>query len=606
VTAPARMAPEVSSRAREPRRRSLTAVAGLCFSLVAFAVTQVPMLFARSGNALSVFRDYHAQDQLSYFAIVVNGSQGLFGAVEPFTETGRNDYPRLYYVVLGALSRWTGASPVSTWVTVGLVLQGLLVLGIGVACWLVTHKPWTTFLAWTPFVVGTCSTLLSGDWFTQLDSHAVLWGLFGVLFTLNAEAGALCLAGLILLALIVAAHRQVSRRTWWVVGPACGAALGLLANVHTYTFLTTVYLVAYGTATYALTTRGTRTWAAVSLGLVPVTFVVGPLSADALGALAGLGVGLLPALPGLLVVLATYRLLVAVPALSVLLFAAPQVVGTLVRQHQGDPFLRYRVASSENLTVDAGTGIACAVVLLVPLVLIFVAGVRARDRCWIAYPAAFVLAWFMLSKNDLWGPEQEPYRFWIEAFGLCVVTVLPVGLAAVTAPSVRIRGSGRTRWRAIALAGTSALLVLSAVDWVVFYVKTEDTKGWTFTSPRSRALRAAAANAGDELILPDPCIDPRLLKASTGQRVAFFNEGMAWPTHKQEIQRLLHRRDQGRLPSVAELAAADVGWVLTDSRCGGSATWGNDSRSLRHAFTAGYGSGTATVNIELWRVNSVD
>jgi hypothetical protein len=602
VTAPAYALPEVASSPAAPRRRPLNAVAGLCFSLVAFAVTQVPMLFTGAGHATSVFRDYHPKDQLSYFAMVVNGSQGLFGAVEPFTETGRNDYPRLYYLVLGALSRWTGASPVATWVTVGLLLQGLLVLGVGVACWLLTRKPWTTFLAWTPFVVGTFSWLVSGDWFSQIRSHAVLWGLFGTLFTLNAEAAALCLAGVILLALIVSAQHRVSRRTWWVVGPACGAAVGLLADIHTYTFVTAVYLVAYGAAAYALATRETRTWAAVSLGLVPVTFLVGPFVADALGALAGLGVGLLPALPGLVGLLATYRGLVAVPAASALLAASPQIVGTLVRQHQGDPFLRYRVASSENLTVDAGTGVACAVVLLVPLALIFVAGLRTSNRCWLAYPAAFVLVWFMLSKNELWGPEQEPYRFWIEVFGLCVVTLLPVGLAAATSPSERVHGSGRVRWRPIVLAGASALLVLSAVDWSAFYVKVGDTGGWTFASPRSRALQVVAAKAGNGLILPDPCVDPRLLKASTGQRVAFFNEGMAWPAHKREIQRLLDRREQRRLPSGVELAAADVGWVLTDSRCGSGSGWSRGSAWLRRASSADYESAAGTVRIELWRV----
>jgi hypothetical protein len=106
--------------------------------------------------------------------------------------------------------------------------------------------------------------------------------------------------------------------------------------------------------------------------------------------------------------------------------------------------------------------------------------------------------------------------------------------------------------------------------------------------------------------LPDACIDRLFLKAASGQRVAYYNLGMAWPAHKNEIDAIYVERDAGTFPDSQAFAAAEIGWLLTDSSC--DTDWNEQiaeqpGAALRRAAAADYVDADGqTVTITLWEV----
>ncbi len=561
------------------------------------------MLTSQPNWALSNFRGYFAGDQLSYFAIVINGSQGRFAAVEPFTETGTINYPHLYYVLLGAISHVTGVTPSATWSFVGICFIVLLTVSVSIAAVLMTRNRWFAFIGPIPLVIGTLSTFISGTWMTLLDSHAVLWGPFAVLFTLNGEAASLSVAGVALLAVLVLAVRAPSTRVWLIVGIAAAALVGLLGNVQTYSFLTSVYVLCYTVAAFGLSQRPRRSLIALSGGLVVALFFVGPVVAPALGQLATLTLGLVPAIPGLILVLVRTRGLLAIPAVVLAVAASPQIIGTFLATRAGDPFLAYRVASSKNLGVPLNLGLLCATVLLVLLAYIAIVGFRRRDVFLRSYPVAMVAVWFVTAGNDSWGANQEPYRFWIDMFVFTAVTGVPL-FAYAAYLVLRDRPELTRRGWALRLTATALPVVLigvSLVDWSSFYQYGQrEVIGLSFQSERQRAA-SEAVDAADAMVLTDPCLDPLHFKANTGHAVVYYNGGMAWPADKPAILGLLRLRNEGILPSPEVLKNADVNWVITDDSC--DVDWAQDgSEYLERANSSEYEDASGTVTITLWRV----
>ncbi|MCU1490935.1 MAG: hypothetical protein JWM85_2340, partial [Acidimicrobiaceae bacterium] len=94
----------VSSAGRRTRRlRTPLIFLGTLFSVGVFLWTQLSMILY-PGWRWSSFRVFGSGDQLSYLAEVVNGAHGNLSAVEPYTETGSNNDPHLYYQFLGLLA----------------------------------------------------------------------------------------------------------------------------------------------------------------------------------------------------------------------------------------------------------------------------------------------------------------------------------------------------------------------------------------------------------------------------------------------------------------------------------------------------------------------
>ncbi|MET3769683.1 hypothetical protein ABIB15_002387 [Marisediminicola sp. UYEF4] len=595
-----------TTRRNRPVRIALSALAvGAAAVIHLFA--QAGMLFFRPEWSISTFRAYYPFDQLSYLSMVTNASMGDYAAVEPFTETGSNFYPRAWYLFLGTVARVLDLYPPTAWQVGGLVIQVMLVVTLAVTLIIMTGRPLTGLLAPAPFVLGTFAFLGGENWFTSMGSHAVLWGPFGVLHTLNGEAASLSIAGMAILLLLLAWGRDTPRARRIVLTLVAAAAIGALANVQTYSFLAAVYIASMVAAAWALVRWRNRVAIVLSIVLLPTLFIVGPIVFERFGQLPSLVFGLLPAIPGLVLLLVRAGPLVLAYFGIAVLAAAPQVVFTVLGIASDDPFLSYRVASNQNLGVEPGPGLLGAVVLLLPLAALAAAGVIRRRPLWIAYPIGAATTWFILATNDIWGPNAEPYRLWIDSFLLVAVGLLPLFVTAVidlAGPGARTPDrAGAARSLRVGTVVVAALVTLtaavSATDWIRFYQDDEVHGVFVFTDSRSAAhsdLARLADDGSGDLVGMDTCVDPQIVKLNSGAPVAFYNLGMAWPQERDAVQSFLADRAEGEV-DLDTLAAAGIGWMLTDSACGDGWEQQFDGE-LDVADRAAYDGGEAT----LWRL----
>lgn len=583
--------------------------AGSLFSVAMYIETQFSMLFTPNGLNWASFRLLGPADQLSYLAEVVNAAHGNFAAVEPFTETGSNSDPHLYYQVLGAISHITGFAPAEVWNVTGVLLQVLLVVCISVASVFITRRWWAACLGVLPFLVGTLSFAhqSSGAWYSLMQSHAVLWGAFAVMFPLNSESASLCIAGSLFVVLLATAIRRARPRTMMVIGIVVGAGIGLLASFHTYGFLAAIYVGIYGLAAYAIAVN--RRWWPVGLSvvLVVVLFLVGPPFASTFGQLLTVALGLLPALPGVVLAIMRWRARVVAPLVAAIACASPQVLGTLLALRSGNAFLKYREASSLDLGVTWKDGLICAAPLLIPLLLIFVAGIQRKQPLWIAYAAGLVTAWLLLAKNDVWGANQEPYRLWIDVFALAAFTIVPMAVTVTLdylSPREAVGSQPSPRVRAVVASLVVVVLIvvgISSIDWFRFY-KTEEGQTMSLSTLRDRAMESVASVVtGQELILADPCIDPEVLKAVTGARIVDYSPGIAWPAHVGAINAVQATVANSRVLTPNELRAADIGWVMTDGTC--ATNWAVEYSKILIPVVASLYGPSAPYAISLWRVD---
>lgn len=574
--------------ARMPGHAKLLSGLVVAVALLLHVVAQAGMYLAVPGFSLSRFRDYFAHDQLGYLAIVKNFSEGQFASFEPDTETGANTYPRVYYEAIGFVARVTGWDPIVAWNVCGMAVQLVLVGLLAAVLIGLSRRWWLGLIAPVPFMLGTFSRLTVTGWYTPLESHAVIWGPFGVLHTLNGETVSLSIASICLLLLGLLWLRPAGRWMRLISTTLICLVLGGLANVQTYSFIAAIYLLAFGLAAWTIFRGRHIVLAVLSVLLIPVVFLAGPTVAEVGGQLPTLVFGLLPAVPGVLALIVRSRGTVAIYCVAVVLGASPQVVGTVVGLVTGDPFLAYRVASNTELGVPLQTGLVSGLALIVPILLILVAAIRRRRPLWGGYALGAGLAWIMLANNDIWGANAEPYRLYMDVFFLIAATILPIGVLVLTdlwrstAPEAALTAVAdssadsrprRTvpRWSVI----VGALLVvgvatLSLSDWWVFY-RSEVARALMVTdSPRDNALtelaqQSAAANPGT-LVMVDSCIDPRVLKVTSGVPVAYYHLGMAWPTEHDALGTVISARLGGGLDRDAALQGKAT-QVLTDSAC---------------------------------------
>ncbi|RFA15250.1 hypothetical protein B7R21_04285 [Subtercola boreus] len=572
-------------------------------------------LFAQADFAWSSFRNYFPGDQLSYMSMVTNAADGRLADVEPFTNSGTNTYPHLYYNVIGTLARLVGLNPLQAWSIGGFLVQAILIAAIGTAIYLVSRRWWLPLIAPVPFVLGTFANAISaGGWYTNMASHAVLWGPFGVFYTLNGETVALSLGAIGILTALVTFLRVRSRVGSVVLYSVAAAFVGLTANVQTYGFLASAYLALFAVAAYVLATRRRLWMIALSLALIVLVFAAGPSIASTFGPLATLAFGAVPALPALVSLVLQFRFRALVPLLALAAAASPQIIATMLGIVSKDPFLTYRVASSVDLGVDA-RGILGAGALLLPLLGILAAGIHRRNALWIAFPVASIAAWALTSTNDIWGANQEPYRFWLDTF--CLVSFVTVPMAAMVGVSyLRLprRAAAATGPRAprsalsVAVAGVVVIVCVvaagvSAVDFRTFRNLAGLHTFIDYNTPRYRAigeLGQEVPKSGAGLVNPDACIDVEGLKiVSDGAPVATFNEGMAWPTDYAAVRNVNADRVNG-FQIATGATAADVKWVLTDSACT-PFDWGTYyAKELTFVDSRSYPTAAGDATITLW------
>lgn len=586
---------------------------------VAHVLLQAGPLFARPDFAWNSFRAYFPGDQLSYMSMVVNASQGQFESFEPFTETGVNNYPHAYYLLLGFGAHVLGIQPIQAWTFGGTVVQFLFICFLATTLVLLSKRAWVALLAPLPFLLGTFAFAFGPGWFTGLDSHAVLWGAFATIFTLNGEVFSLCIGGSALLLILLAwvyAKRPWARYTLAAVG---ALLIGSLANIQTYSFFVVVFVAVYVLAAYGVSvTRRRWVWAAVSLVIAGLLFAVGPVVSARLGPLATLALGLAPAVPGLIVLLIRTKGVIAGFAVLALIGAAPQLIGTALGILGHDPFLTYRVASSKNLGVGP-IGIIASLALTLPLLGILAAGIVRRSNLLVAYSVGVLFSWTLMSANDVWGANQEPYRFWLDTFVVVCMTILPMGVLAVRAmlapgvdsaiagsPEQAERPVGRRvrTWTFAAIALVTVVGAVSAIDMVRFSGDPAYHGLWNYNDPRYQAIAALAQKnlpPDGEMFVTDPCIDALGFKIVSGAPEASFNAGMAWPADYQGVKDVMDARAQGVFQPDAALAAG-VTRVVADSACT-TADWAAQYRdSLELLGSKPYDVNGQTGTISVWRV----
>lgn len=544
------------------------------------------------------FRRYFANDQLSYAAIATNVSVGDLRLVEPFTLTGSLFYPSLWYQAIGLVARVTGLPVYLVWTLLGLLVVGVAVAVVGWAAYRFSGRAYAPVLPALALLTGSLSTLRAEYWFTSLHEHAVLWGPYGTLFTLNAEVAGLSTAAIALSLLAVASRGAAMaprRRAALVIVAAL--LVGLLANVQTYSFFTALSLAAVFVATRSLLTYRSRARTLLTIALVAAVFLLGPAAAGVTGPLPTFGLLLLALVPAAGPAARTHPAVAAIALATTALAAAPQVIRTLFGLAGGDPFLLYRQASTDNLGVPTGTAFVAALPLLLIGLVCAIAVWRRRETTLASLLIALPVGVALMASNDRWGFNQEPYRFWLQ-YGILAALLLSIVLAWSLE---QFAAMARPRRIAFAVAGLAA-----ATIWAVGLT---DVAGfWSFArqqgviaveDARSDAVRRLLADRPD-LVMSSVCLDPGVLKLVSRGPVASYNAGLAWPADVGAfaIFKDIPRR-AGEDP--VALKAAGVGYVLTDSSCADDWRFPADQRVVPLA-TEGYRQDGDDATITLWRV----
>ncbi len=530
---------------------------------------QAGMMLGVPGWTAGTFRDYYVPDQLAYLAIATDWSTGTTASVEPFTETGSIYYPRLYYQFLGTVARLTGTTAATAWTVVGLTVQVLLVTAIGLTAVLLTRRWWAGLLGFLPFVVGTLANLrFGGDtWFWQQGAHAVLWGPFASVFTLNGDNTAMALGTTAVLALILVAAGRIRGRAAAVTAVTACTVVGGLSAVQTYSFLIVSYAIAAAGAVWGLWhAPRRRPWVIATVVLVVLLFAAGGALLPVTGALVLLVLAMTPALPGLFLLWRQVGRTVLFAVIGYGLAAAPQVVLTLAGILGGDAFLTFRTGNANDLSVRPLDGLVAASPVLLPVVLVLVAGIRRRQPVWTAVAGGGTAAWLIAATNDRWGANQEPYRMYLNGLALMAAVTVPLALWVLVSVWSRTATSRR-----LVVAATVAVVGLVAAafpDFLHWRSHVTEEGYVAFDTPQLSAAVRVLDRVGpdDGLVLAGPCIDPLLLKPAWTGRVAHFNRGLAWPDTPAPLYVLGRGIGDGFLD--ARLArASGVRWVLTDTAC---------------------------------------
>ncbi len=538
------------------------------------------------------FRAYFSNDQLSYAAIAVNSSQSIGSSAEPLTGTGVSFYPSGWYHFLGLVNNVTGVPVNLLWQVLGLATIGIAIAILGLIAHTLSRRWWAPILPGLALFTGTLSTFIHDYWYTSLSAHAVIWGPFGTLFTLNSGAIAL-MGGTVALALIL----------WHLLAPSrsntrifiAAALIGLLANLHTYAFFTTAsFAAAFITITALITAKSRRRTvlviAATGLVLVfgnPIAALIGPLPLFALLLL----VAAIAAYPFIKSNLYTTFSLIALAGIA----ASPQVIRTLLGIASQDEFLAYRQGSS----LDLGVPLIAAAVAAVPLILfaiyiLFVSRVMPGRSQEVIYSffAATAIGAVIMSTNDLWGFNQEPYRFWLQ---YSIITGFLISILLAYALSFQQKRTG------LAVLVVAVLLwLISLADFAGFFSYAREQGVLPTQDSRALAIQELTKeipSGSRELILSSRCTDPQLLKLITSRPVAFFNYGLAWPDNREEIKNLT-QADRMTGDTLIGLQAAQVGYVITDSNC--DSDWAYTEAGINMISITPYDSGALT----LWRVTA--
>ena len=567
----------------------------------AFVASEVLVVTALIGPLVGLpwwqgFRAYAYPDQLTYASIATNWARGDMRFVEPFTQTGTSHYPSLWYQLMGLLARVSGLPVYTWWTLMGLVAVSAAVLACGWLALRMSGRAWAPILPALAIYTGVLAAETTGTWFVELLNHARLWGPLASFFALNSEVAGVCLV-VIAMVLILATDPQNggAYRPWLVVVAA--AILGLTANVHTYAFFAGAILALAFAASLAISRSRSVPLMGTTIGLLIVALVLGPTVARNVGPLPVIALLLLAFTPAALTLArGNFRTATAV-AVAYALCAAPQLVRTAIDLAQGDPFLTFRQLSSSGLGVAIPSGLLAALPLLLLGAVCVVALWGRRQHSKNALLVALTVGAILMSQNDRWGFNQEPYRFWIIFTTLSGLLMAPVLAWAFTQ---RARLEGHRQFALTALVAVGMVLwVFSLIDTAGFWHSARVQGVFSMEDGQAQATREVLAGK-EGLVVTSACLEPQVLKVITGTQVAHYNRGLAWPDNVKELYRFLEPKDRAA-EDPRQLQVANVRWVLTDSSCSEDWKFGGDDRVVQTAKST-YDTSHGHATITLWRV----
>ena len=586
-TRPARMGSRISSR--------VVFALSWVFSLV--SAWSLLRLSGELSPAANFFRGYFPDDQLSYAGIAASAKAANFGLVEPFTQTGMSFYPSWWYKIVGQFADWTGFGIPAAWSFLGFSVILGFVAFIGIAAFRITGRAWAPlvigFLLW----IGPLSSILYGNWYVNLDSHAVLWGPYGALYPLNAEAAGLAIgASALVLGYWTLSRPQWSRNKRLVLFGISGLGLGIIANFQTYSFLTLTAVVFWVIAVAGLLRARSRRALLVTVFSLIIVLVAGSFLRSVVGSLPIYALMLMTTLPGLWLFARQRLTIFSTGLVFYLIGASPQIIWMISGTLNEDPFLVYRVDQSGALGVPIWAFLALGSPVLVTWLAILWAQILRNGVKEIALLVGWFIAFVLLSFNNFWGFGQEPYRFWIDSvivFTVVATLTLPSGVVAALRSNVRI-----------GILAVLAVLLIGASMWNVggFRQYVDEQGNIDFDSPRLVALEdlVNAQPLVPGLVTSESCIDPRTLKVVTGVPVAFYNLGLAWPDKKAEIDALIEATNAGVL-DVELMRAAGVSYLVTDTGCP-TQWYPGGNYGVTQLSSIEYPTDQGIQRLELWRI----
>ncbi len=552
----------VDARRAAPRP-ALSAVLALIPSLVVVLALHRHVFRGLVPTKLSTL---YSHDQLGYLAIVTNVARGHSAGLEPDTMSGQNPYPSGYYIAVGTVARVLHLQPVTAWNLVSMLLQIVAFTLLGIAVATIAHRAWTAILGALVPLTGAAASLVAGSWMIPINHQGALWGPFGVLFPMNGETAGLCaiIMGISLVALAWA-RPDVPRQPRTALTVSGVLLLGIAANFQTYSFLTGTYVVGVVLVTIALLRDRAWRTAMVSVALLLVVVLFGPLVAHIAGSLAALGFGVLPMLPGALVLVRRGSWRVLTYPILYALAAAPMILSTL--EARDTPFMRYRVTSNVALGVAKWETLAASGPLLLIMAGIVVLGLRRHNAVVSGIGIGFPIAWALVSLNDCWGANAEPYRFWIDAYLLGLVLALIAFAACWGSPDANtVRHAGKDL--VIGSVVVALAWTLSLGDARLFLCDTNVAATWDPGSADSHDIVQAVGDIEphDGRLWTTNCTDIRTVKVLTGAPVSYYHLGMAWPDDREAVDLAMQAANERRI-DVSVLREAGVHWVLTRNGC---------------------------------------
>lgn len=243
-----------------------------------------------------------------------------------------------------------------------------------------------------------------------------------------------------------------------------------------------------------------------------------------------------------------------------LFVSSPQIIKMFGAVVAHDAFLTSRQQVSDSLTVPITTLLIHHSPLLL---LIFIASIishRMQKFAQIRILVILTCVWIFLSFNQTWGLSQEPYRFAIDA-------QVPLSIFAMALILQGWRfGLNTFPLRVLGLVFSLYVFVPSVIEFQNFWSYRSALGVIQLDSAQYREMARASSEAPEGLILPDPCIEPSILKVVSRKKLAVYSKGLAWPENVDLFEQLVDDRVKNVL-NLNAVRKLKIRSLLIDKSC---------------------------------------